>query len=169
MPSPCACWCWCWCSWSIVASVYMIVQSSIVMRCVNLTDAEAAEETVLWGGILCCAALQAAAALLALLLPSRRRRLRRGIEFVALAAAFLDHYMYYAVVCLILTADPEYLFYRISRTAFIGFLASGDILGSIALILEACVGGEEQQLPSVLASLQAIAPCVHDSMSWIGS
>jgi hypothetical protein len=111
---------------------------------VYLTDAEAAEETALWGGILCCAALQAAAAVLALLLPPRRRRLRHGIEFIALAAALLDHNKYAAVVCLILTADPEYLFYRISRTAFIGFLAGDDILGSIALILEECVGGEEQ-------------------------
>lgn len=123
--------------------------TSIVLqcRCVCLTDAE----TALWSGILCCTALQVAAAVLALLLlPSRRHRLRHDhdTEFFALAAAIVGHCLYAAVVCLVRDADPGYLSHRISSTAFIAFLAVGDILSFITLAL----GGEEQEAAAAAAT-----------------
>ncbi|CAD6342861.1 unnamed protein product [Miscanthus lutarioriparius] len=113
--------------------------SSIVLRCVDLTDAVAAEKAALWDGILCCAVVQSAAAVLALLLPSRR--IRHGLAFVALVAAILGHCMYATGVRLILSADPGYLFYRISCTIAIFILAVGDVVMTIVLLLGP--GGED--------------------------
>lgn len=121
----------------------VLVQSSAVLRCVDLTDAVAAEKAALWDGILCCAVVQAAAAALALLLPSRRRRIRirHGLAFVALAVAILGHCTYATGVRLVLAADPGYLFYRISCTIAIFILAIGDVVMTVVLLLGP--GGED--------------------------
>lgn len=127
------------------------MQSWVVLRCVDLTAAAAAEGATLGAGLLWCVVLQAAAAVLALRLPCRSRRLRTGLASVALAATVLGHCMFASCVHLVLAADPGYLFYRISSTVSIFIFVVGDVVSFIALLL----GGEdeaEQAASSYLAS-----------------
>jgi len=121
------------------------LQSSIVLRCVYLTDAENAEKAALWTSILGCAVLQAAAAVLVLLVPSRRRRIRYGIAIVALAAAIVGHCLYATAVRLVLKADPGYLFYRIFCTVTICIFAVGDLFSFIKLLLGRAEQKEEDE------------------------
>lgn len=119
------------------AVVYALGQSSFVLRCVQWTDAEAADASALWLGMLCCALLQAAAAALALALqlPCRRRWVRRALAYLALAVTFVGHCMYAAAVRLLLAADPGYVFARILCTADIVVFAGGDLLCFLGLLL----------------------------------
>ncbi|CAD6232763.1 unnamed protein product [Miscanthus lutarioriparius] len=101
--------------------------SSIVLRCVDLTDAVAAEKAALWDGILCCCGGPVGRGGAGAAAPIRR--IRHGPAFVALVAAILG------------TAYPGYLFYRISCTIAIFILAVGDVVMTIVLLLGP--GGED--------------------------
>ncbi|OEL12720.1 hypothetical protein BAE44_0026263 [Dichanthelium oligosanthes] len=87
--------------------------SSVFLRCVRLTRAEAAEGIALRTWMLWCTGAQVAAAALALLLPCRHRGARRDLAYVALAAAIASHCMYASAVNVVLIADPGYLLFRI--------------------------------------------------------
>ncbi|XP_044977165.1 uncharacterized protein LOC123444501 [Hordeum vulgare subsp. vulgare] len=58
-----------------IAHYYHFVcsQSSFILPCIQMTEAEIARDSAVRIGMLCCAPSQAAAAALALLLPCRRR------------------------------------------------------------------------------------------------
>ncbi|KAM3351630.1 hypothetical protein ACQJBY_023532 [Aegilops geniculata] len=110
------------------------IQSSFILRCVELTDAEAARESALWIGMMCCAASQAAAAALALLLPCRRRWARRALAYLALAVTILVHCMYASAVWVLLAADPGYPVSRVFYAVVICVMVVCD-LGCLALLL----------------------------------
>nr|BAK03855.1 predicted protein [Hordeum vulgare subsp. vulgare] len=109
-------------------------QSSFIMPCIELTDAEAARVTALFIGTLCCAPAQAAAAALALLLPCRRRRGRRALAYLALTVTVLCHCMQAGTVWVFLAADPGYIFGWIYFPAGYCFFAVCDFLSFRALL-----------------------------------
>ncbi|KAM3332737.1 hypothetical protein ACQJBY_028099 [Aegilops geniculata] len=122
---------------SYVADDYIPVscsQSSFILPCIELTDAEEARVIALCIGILCCAPLQAAAAALALLLPCGRRLARRALAYLALAVTVLFHCMYAGAVWIFLAADPGYIFGRIYFTAVFCFIVVCDLLSFRALL-----------------------------------
>ncbi|KAF7063297.1 hypothetical protein CFC21_069824 [Triticum aestivum] len=118
------------------AVTYALLQSSFALRCVQWTDAKAAQESALCLWMLRCAVLQAAAAALALHLSCRRRWVRHALAYLALVVAFVGHCMYVAAVRLLLAADcPGYVLLRILCTAYIAFFLWGDLLYFLGLLL----------------------------------
>ncbi|KAE8807945.1 hypothetical protein D1007_15770 [Hordeum vulgare] len=119
-----------------IAHYYHFVcsQSSFIMPCIELTDAEAARVTALFIGTLCCAPAQAAAAAAALLLPCRRRRGRRALAYLALTVTVLCHCMQAGTVWVFLAADPGYIFGWIYFPAGYCFFAVCDFLSFRALL-----------------------------------
>ncbi|KAF7063284.1 hypothetical protein CFC21_069811 [Triticum aestivum] len=120
-------------SWLGVVFVWM--HTPFVLRCVQWTDAQAADDSTLWFGMLCCALLQAAAAALALHLPCHRRWARRALAFLALVVTFVGHCMYAAAVRLLLAVDPAYIIARIFCTANIVIFAGGDLICFLGFLL----------------------------------
>ncbi|KAF7066256.1 hypothetical protein CFC21_072273 [Triticum aestivum] len=115
--------------------------SSLVLRCVELTDAGAVEaanaaaESAGWIGMLWCGTAQAAAAALALHLPCRYRRVRRALAYLALALAIVGHSLYARATVLLYAADPGSLFAVIGWTLIIAFLAVVDLLCFLVLVM----------------------------------
>ncbi|XP_020174092.1 uncharacterized protein [Aegilops tauschii subsp. strangulata] len=120
-------------SWLGVVFVWM--HTPFVLRCVQWTDAQAAENSALWFGMLCCALLQAAAAALARHLPCRDRWVHRALAYLALVVTFVGHFMYAAAVRLLLAVDPGCIIARIFYTANIVIFAGGDLICFLGLLL----------------------------------
>ncbi|KAJ1291332.1 hypothetical protein BS78_02G308800 [Paspalum vaginatum] len=121
-------------------------QSSLVLRCANLTDAQDAQLSDLWNAILWCAAVQAAVAVLALRrrLPCHRRGIRRAFAYVALVATVANHGMYASTVFIFLLAaypGPGDLPVWICFITVIVFCAALDLLSFLALVF---LGGDEE-------------------------
>ncbi|XP_037431327.1 uncharacterized protein LOC119297780 [Triticum dicoccoides] len=120
------------------------IQSSFILPCIQLTDAEEARLIALFVGMLCCAASQAAAAALALLLPRHRRWPRRALAYLALAVTILFHCMYASTIWILHAADSGYILGRIYYTVIICFMVVCDLLSCVALLLEV-MGGASMQ------------------------
>ncbi|CAL4951729.1 unnamed protein product [Urochloa decumbens] len=84
-----------------------------------------------------CTVTLAAAVTTARVPAARRRRIRRALAYVMLAAAVVIHYVYVSIVDL--NHAECHVFITISCSVFVFFLAAGDLLCFLALL----VGSDE--------------------------